>query len=163
MIHKTRANRVAATVAALSMLVQPTAHLVAATSQAQPPAKPVPAPAQAPAQPGSKPPLAAVAAATPKPIDGGWPRMYSLPSEGSILVYQPQISSWEKQSHMEAFSAVSYRSKGGEKPALGTIKIEADTKVALDDRLVSFQKMKIAEASFQTLSKEQVREIIADD
>ena len=161
MIHKTRANRVAATVAALSMLVQPTAHLVAATSQAQPPAKPVPAPAQAPAQPGSKPPLAAVAAATPKPIDGGWPRMYSLPSEGSILVYQPQISSWEKQSHMVAFSAVSYRSKSGEKPALGTIKIEADTKVALDDRLVSFQKMKIAEASFQTLSKEQVREIIA--
>ena len=65
--------------------------------------------------------------------------MYSLPSEASILVYQPQISSWDKQTHLVAFSAVSYRSKAGDKPALGTIKIEATTKVALDERLVSFQ------------------------
>ena len=145
------------------MLVQPTAHLVAATSQAQPPAKPAAAPAQAPAQPATRSPRSRrPPRPPPTPVDGGWPRMYSLPSEGSILVYQPQISSWEKQTHMVAFSAVSYRSKAGDKPALGTIKIEADTKVALDDRLVSFQKMKIAEANFQTLPKEQVREIAAD-
>jgi hypothetical protein len=87
--------------------------------------------------------------------------MYSLPSEGSILVYQPQVASWEQQKHLVAFSAVSYRSKVGDKPALGTIRLEADTKVALTDRLVSFQAMKIAEASFQTLPKEQVREIVA--
>ena len=85
--------------------------------------------------------------------------MYSLPSGGSILVYQPQIASWDKQTRMVAFSAVSYRSKAGDKPALGTIKLEADTKVAVPDRLVSFQKMKIAEANFQTLPKEQIREI----
>ena len=58
--------------------------------------------------------------------------MYSLPSGGSILVYQPQIASWDKQTHLVAFSAVSYRAKAGDKPALGTIKLEADTKVALD-------------------------------
>ena len=62
---------------------------------------------------------------------------------------------------MVAFSAVSYRSKAGEKPALGTVKFEADTKVAVSDRLVNFQAMKIAEANFQTLEKEQVREITA--
>ena len=67
----------------------------------------------------------------PTPVDGGWPRMYSLPSDGSILVYQPQIASWDKQTHLVAFSAVSYRSKAGDKPALGTIKLEADTKVAV--------------------------------
>ena len=87
--------------------------------------------------------------------------MYSLPSEGSILVYQPQVASWEKQSHLVAFSAVSYRSKAGDKPALGTIKIEADTSVALSERLVSFQQMKIVEVNFNTLQKEQVREIAA--
>ena len=59
-----------------------------------------------------------------------------------------------------AFSAVSLRNKAGDKPALGTIKLEADTKVAVADRLVSFQKMKISEANFQTLPKEQVREIV---
>ncbi len=50
-----------------------------------------------------------------------------------------------------------------EKPAMGTIKLEADTKVALTDRLVSFQQMKITEANFQTLPKEQVREISDGD
>ena len=53
-----------------------------------------------------------------------------------MLVYQPQISSWDKQKHLVAFSAVSYRAKGAEKPALGTVRFEADTNVAVADRLV---------------------------
>ena len=170
MNHRRRPDRAAAIVAALSMLMQPTAHLFAAMESqgqpAKPAATPAPKPAAAPAptsaapnaQPGAKPSPAAAAAT---PVDGGWPRTYSLPSEGSILVYQPQISSWDKQAHLVAFSAVSYRSKAGEKPALGTIKIEADTKVAVSDRLVNFQAMKIVEATFSTLQKEQVREITA--
>ena len=44
---------------------------------------------------------------------------------------------------------------------LGTIKIEADTRVALDERLVNFQNLKIVEANFQTLAKEQSREVVA--
>ena len=72
------------------------------------------------------------------PVDGAGRGCYDLPSGGTILVYQPQIASWDKQTHMVAFSAVSYRGKAAEKPALGTIKLEADTKVALTERLVSF-------------------------
>ena len=63
---------------------------------------------------------------------------------------------------MVAFSAVSLRTKGAEKPSLGTVKLEADTKVSLSERLVQFQPLKIAEASFATLPKEQVREIVAE-
>ena len=63
-------------------------------------------------------------------VDGGWPRLYDLPSGGTMLVYQPQVASWDKQTHLVAFSAVSYRAKAGDKPAIGTIKIEADTQVA---------------------------------
>ena len=76
-------------------------------------------------------------------------------------MYQPQVASWDRQAHLVAFSAVSHRAKPGDKPALGTIKIEADTKVAVTERLVSFQPMKIVEANFQTLPKEQVREVVA--
>ena len=162
--HDSRARRAAATVAMLSLLVQPTAPLItAAGEQAQSaPAPAVPQTTAPKPAPGSKPPLAAVAAATPSaPIDGGWPRTYSLPSGGNILVYQPQIASWDKQTHIVAFSAVSYRAKSGDKPALGTVKLEADTKVALDERLVSFQGMKIAEANFPTLPKEALRELVA--
>ena len=74
-----------------------------------------------------------------------------------MLVYQPQVASWENQKHLVAYSAVSQRAKAGDKPAIGTIKIEAETQVSLTERLVSFQKMKIVEANFQTLQKEQVR------
>src|SRR5574339_367323 len=152
-----RANGAAAIVAAFSLLIEPAAPLLTAASAGQT-AKP-PVPAQTPAQtPAAKP-----AATTPAaPIDGGWPRMYDLPSGGSILLYQPQVSSWEKQSHIVALSAVSYRPKSGEKPAYGTIRVESDTKVSVTDRLVNIDPLKIVEANFQTLSKEQVREITAE-
>ena len=79
-----------------------------------------------------------------------------------MLVYQPQVASWEKQKHLVAYSAVSQRAKAGDKPAIGTIKLEAETQVSVTERLVSFQKMKIVEANFQTLQKEQVREITTE-
>jgi hypothetical protein len=150
--------------AALSLLINPTAPLIAAgrtqaASAAQPAAAKTPPPAAKSQPAAAKTPAAAKAPSAD--VDGGWPRYYSLPSGASILVYQPQISSWDKQKHMVAFSAVSYRTASAEKPALGTIKIEADTQVALTERLVNFQKMQIAEANFQTLSKDQVREITA--
>ena len=86
--------------------------------------------ARRPSQPRRQPatPAAtATPAAAPAPIDGGWPRIYDLPSGGTMLVYQPQVASWDKQKHLVAFSAVSYRPKAGDKPAVGTIKLEADT------------------------------------
>ena len=48
-----------------------------------------------------------------------------------------------------------------QKPVLGTLKIEADTSASLEQRLVKFSTLKITEANFQTLSKEQTREIVA--
>src|SRR5689334_13963307 len=90
---------------------------------------------------------AAAAPAPPPPVDGGWPRSYDLPSGGAIVVYQPQVASWDKQKHLVAFSAVSYRPKEAQTPTVGTIKLEADTSVALTDRVVHFQNMRIAEAN----------------
>jgi hypothetical protein len=85
--------------------------------------------------------------------------MYTRSSGGTILVYQPQIASWERQAQLVAFSAVSYRAKSGDKPMLGTIKVEAASKVSVPERLVSLQGMKITDASFPNLSKDQVREV----
>jgi hypothetical protein len=104
---------------------------------------------------------AAAAPAPPPPVDGGWPRFYDLPSGGAIVVYQPQVASWDKQKHLVAFSGVSYRPKDAQTPTVGTIKLEADTSVALTDRLVHFENMKIVEANFKTTPKQDVREIAA--
>jgi hypothetical protein len=91
--------------------------------------------------------------------DRGWPRGYSLPNEAQLVIYQPQIASWQDQKHVVALAALSYVAKGEHKPALGTIKLEADTEVALEQRLVKFTSLKITETNFQTLGKEQAGEI----
>ncbi len=98
----------------------------------------------------------------PQPADKGWPRGYSLPSEAQLVIYQPQIASWEDQKQLVALAAISYVAKGEAKPAMGTIKLEADTSVALEQRLVKFTNLKITETNFQTLSKDQSREIASE-
>ena len=157
MTRATRRFRAVAAIAALGLLTEGTAPIVLAAAQAgaKPPSTTqVAAPATQATAATAKP-----AAAAPPIVDGGWPRIYDLPSGGTILVYQPQVSSWDKQKHLVAYSAVSQRAKAGDKPAIGTVKLEADTSVSTVERLVSFQNMKIVEANFQTLAKEQVREI----
>ena len=165
MILVKRPHRTAVTIVALALTVEPLVPLAATARVDQTAtAKPTTAAAQTPpktAAPATSKPAPAATTAPATPVDGGWPRMVDLPSGGSALIYQPQISTWEKQSHLVAFSAVSLRTKANDKPAVGTIKLEAGTKVALDDRLVSLQEMKIVEANFQTLPKDQLREVVA--
>ena len=97
-----------------------------------------------------------------QPGDRAWPRGYSLPSEAQIVIFQPQVASWENQKHMVAMAAVSYVKKDEKKPAMGTITLEADTSVALAERLVKFSTIKITQTNFQTLSKEQTQEIVTE-
>ena len=150
MTHTTQRRPVAAAIAAFAVLVNPSLPLFAQAAQA-----PAPKPAATqPAKGAAKP-----ASAAPAPVDGGWPRADALPSGASVLLYQPQIASWDKQKHMVAMSAVSYRANATDKPVLGTVKLEADTSVAVSDRLVKFTNLKISEANFGSLAKEKVAEI----
>jgi hypothetical protein len=57
---------------------------------------------------------------------------------------------------------VSYEAKGATKPALGSIKLEANTKVSVGERLVSFKDLRITESNFPTLPKEQTRDVVAE-
>ena len=91
-----------------------------------------------------------------------WPRAYALPSEAQMVLFQPQAQSWEGQKHLVAMAAVSYTKKDAPKPELGTVKLEADTSVALAERIVKFATVKITETNFQSLPKEQVQEIVTE-
>src|SRR6478735_1618575 len=113
--------------------------LVAAQAPAASPAKAAPAqtqPAKATTQPKAAAKPAAASAAKPAAApavdaDGGWPRAYLTPSGGQLLMYQPQIASWDGQKRMVAYGAVSYLPKDAQKAELGTIKVESDTTVAV--------------------------------
>jgi hypothetical protein len=58
---------------------------------------------------------------------------------------------------MIAWSAVSYTARSGDKPVIGSIKIEADTEIALDDRLVRFTNFTIPDVNFSSLSRDDAR------
>ena len=96
------------------------------------------------------------------PVDGGWPRSFTTPSGGEITLFAPQVASWDNQELIVAFCAVSYLPKGETKSALGTIKFDAATQVSVEERLVNLTNLQIVESNFQTLSKEQTREVIAE-
>ena len=89
------------------------------------------------------------------PNEEAWPRAYLTASGATLTIYQPQVASWADQKHAVLYAAVSYLAKGAKTPAIGTIKVESDTSVALDDRLVSFSEFKITESNFPSLQRDQ--------
>jgi hypothetical protein len=111
---------------------------------------------------GADEPRAPVASPTIPAADPGWPRVYTTQAGGRLQIYQPQIASWDEQRHLVAYLAIAYHPAGAGKPALGTIKVEAETTVALEQRLVNFAALKIAETSFGSLNRDQVRTIVGE-
>lgn len=82
-----------------------------------------------------------------------FPRAYELTS-GNALVFAPQLASWADQKHAVVWAAVSYKAKDATQVAMGVIKLEADTRVALDERLVDLSTPKITEINFPSLSRD---------
>ena len=87
------------------------------------------------------------------PADGGWPRAYTTASGSRVVLYQPQVGLWPEQKHMTMGAAVSYQRRTRRSRCSGTLKIEVDTKVALDERLVSFSEFKITQANFPNICR----------
>jgi hypothetical protein len=135
-----------AVLTACEVLLSPVAPLVRAQTASPPPA--LPASSASPAVPATGP-------------DGGWPRDLAAPDGGEIRIFQPQIASWDGQRHMVAYAAVAYSAKGATKPAIGTIKMEADTSVAVGDRLVNFTDFKMTETNFPNVPTDQLRGVVS--
>ena len=115
--------------------------------------------AQTATSPPRTTPAATTAATEP---DGGWPRSYTTAGGAALAIYQPQVSSWTDQKRAVLYAAVAYTPKGAPTPSVGTIKVESDTSVALDQRLVSFSEFKITESNFPGVSREQLRTVVAE-
>ena len=80
-------------------------------------------------------------------------------------MYQPQIADWTNQKQMSAYAAVAYVPAGAaatSMPALGSVKLEADTAVSLEERLVNMTRLRVTESSFSTLPREQMREVLEE-
>jgi hypothetical protein len=97
-----------------------------------------------------------------KGADPGWPRIYPTSSGGRVRIYQPQIASWENQRHLVAYVAIGYQARGADKAVLGTVRIEAETTVALAERLVSFAALRITETHFGSIGRDETRVIVRE-
>ncbi|HEX6898587.1 MAG TPA: hypothetical protein VF789_02695 [Thermoanaerobaculia bacterium] len=109
--------------------------------------------------PGLPPPAARTAARPP--VDPGWPRAYALAQGGTALVHAPQVASWDGR-RLAAWAAVSYQAPGAGEPAPGAVRLEADTTVAVDERLVRLDTFQIPEFHFPSLPREQERAVAHD-
>src|SRR5829696_2290137 len=139
-------NRVTSLVVAFVFTVTPLLQTAKLSAQAKPAAK-------------------TAAGTTAAPADQGWPRLYTTPAKGHVTVYEPQIASWAGQKQMVAYAAASYAAPGASatsKPALGTVKIEAQTRVSLDERLVNFASMRISEANFPGMPKDSLQQAVSE-
>ncbi len=97
--------------------------------------------------------------ASAQEVDGGWPRSYEMSSARTLVIYEPQVATWDRQKHVVAYAAVAYITSAANKPDLGSIKLESETAVSLEERLVRFGTIDLTESNFPKLSREQTGEI----
>jgi hypothetical protein len=116
-----------------------------------------PAPQTAAAAPPPAPPVPSASPATPvaaptesafedPPPDTGWPRILSSQGQ-TFTVYQPQLDSWDGFT-LEAHAAVAVESGGEQPPIFGVVNLSAHTLVDKDERLVTLEDLKVADARF---------------
>ncbi len=168
MFIPSRRSPAIALILTVAIAVPPGSVLRAQAKPAPPPVAPPPAQTKPVTSPPVAPPPAQAKPATAPPVapppgtnaDTGWPRTVELNS-GTVVWYQPQVESWTDQKQILAWSAVSYLPNGVKEPALGTIKIEGPTRVALDDRVVTMD-LRITEFNFKTLAPDRVKTLVAD-
>jgi hypothetical protein len=99
-------------------------------------------------------------AAPPPPSGDTWPHPLQL-SDASILVYQPQVKSWD-DNRLSFRCAIGIKPTGVETETYGVIFATARTRVNKVSRTVKLEDLKITSAKFPTLpnnGKAYTREI----
>ena len=81
-----------------------------------------------------------------------WPRHFATSRGERLVVYQPQIISWERHEVAEARAVISFSRSTLATPALGTIYFRATTDVDLESRRVRVSDFELLETRFPTLS-----------
>ncbi len=79
--------------------------------------------------------------------DPGWPRQYS-DGVAKLVVYQPQVDSWNYFRRLEGRFAVALTVKKGGQPVYGAVRIEADTLVDTESRTVAIMNFTLADIRY---------------
>ena len=80
-------------------------------------------------------------------VDPGWPRQYTN-GTAKLVLYQPQVDSWKDYQKLSGRVATELTPAKGAQPAYGTIKLEAETRVDLESRTVSYANFQVLDVSY---------------
>ena len=78
-------------------------------------------------------------AAEPKPVDPGWPRQFNKNGQ-KVVVYQPQVDSWQDFTKLHYRVAISFAAGSGKKEIYGVAEGDADTVVNQETRTVDLKR-----------------------
>ncbi|MGO9829174.1 MAG: hypothetical protein ACLPJH_03470 [Myxococcaceae bacterium] len=93
--------------------------------------------------------LAQVPASSPPASPDPWPKSAEL-NGTKYTIYQPQLDSWNDYVY-QAHAAVSVLAPGSKDPVFGAIEISAYTEVDKQARVVHFQNLVVAKATFPSV------------
>jgi hypothetical protein len=93
--------------------------------------------------------------------DPGWPKERTAADGTKLLVYQPQVDSWEGHRRLQARVAVALTPPQGTKSILGVLWIAADTEVIPTTRTVVLTNLQIVRTNFPTLPPPEASRVTA--
>jgi hypothetical protein len=93
--------------------------------------------------------------------DPGWPRERTAADGTKLVVYQPQVDSWEGQRRIKARVAVAITPPQTNKPILGVLWLEADTDTIFATRTVVLNNIQIVRTDFPTLPQTEATRMAA--
>src|SRR5262245_16473735 len=93
--------------------------------------------------------------------DPGWPREGTGADGTKLVVYQPQVDSWEGQRRIKAQVAVAITPPQANKPILGVLWLEADTDTIFATRTVVLNNLQIVRTNFPTLPQAEAAKLTA--
>ncbi len=91
---------------------------------------------------------------------GEWPREYTYDDGSKLVLYQPQVKSWEAYEHLEMLIALAFSENASESPSVGAFELEADTDTDMVNREVKASNFKITKGNFPSLDKEKSEKLM---
>jgi|GEM_PF-614590 len=92
------------------------------------------------------------------PTDPGWPRIV-VTDEAEIVIFQPQVDTWESYLKLEGWIAIEVTLKGSDTPVIGSVRLSAETETDFEKRTVLAHNKAIQEVNIETNDKELVQKI----
>jgi len=104
------------------------------------------------------PVLSAQTSTQPAGDDPGWPREYNKDGH-QVVVYQPQIESWQDNVLLKLKCAIAVTPKGAQEASYGALHFETQTETDTRERMVLLKEVKIESLFFPNIEDAQAAEL----